>query len=107
MVTAAAGGETMITHLAQVRGFLFLRTAREGNIFSGIRQSFCAPGVSLVSPLWTESPPPPEMASSGGHCSGQYASYRNALFWRKSRISQTGALTPEFEAKTYYSARFL
>ena len=100
MVTAAAGGETMITHLAQVRGFLLLPTAREGIIFRGIRQSFCSPGSPSSPPPSGQRPPSiqrsPEMTSSG-HCSSRYASYWNALFCCKisqisqfPRISQTG-----------------
>ena len=71
----------------------FLPTAREGNVFRGVCQSFCSQRISFPpspdtdplqtqTPLWTATLPdsdPPELTSSGSHCSGRNASHWNAL----------------------------
>ena len=56
----------------------YLPTASEGNFSRGICQLFCSQGEGYGSP-----PPPRQtplvLTSSGGHCSGQYASYWNTF----------------------------
>ena len=78
---------------------LSLPTAREGNVFRRVSQSFCSGGRETEPPLdtpptdtaWTENPPdresPPTethpllLTSSGSQCSSRFASYWNAFLF--------------------------
>ena len=71
---------------------LFLRTAREGNVFRSVCQSFCPRGFCLQGKesvsggglppglRGSAQAPPPVLASSDGHCSSQCVSYCDAFF---------------------------
>ena len=64
-----------------IKALHFLPTAREGNIFRSVCHSVHGGGGGGG---WTASAPggrPPELTSSGGHCSGQYTSYWNAFLF--------------------------
>ena len=39
------------------------------------------PPPHLDTPRWTDTAPPSELTSNGGHCSGRYASYWNAFLF--------------------------
>ena len=68
---------------------LLLPTASERKVmFSQLFAQEASPLWKETPPAWTDTPLPPVLTSSGGHCSGRYASYCNVFLFNICMLQQ-------------------